>query len=88
MDSVKTQLSQGGRIVIPAHYRKALGLKPGDDVVLILEANEVRLVTPLRAVKRVQSLVHQYVSKGRTLTNELIRPTRTQLCVLLSWAQT
>jgi AbrB family looped-hinge helix DNA binding protein len=79
MESVKTQLSQGGRIVIPAHYRKALGLKPGDDVVLILEANEVRLVTPLQAVKRAQSLVRQYVSKGRTLADELITDRRQEV---------
>jgi antitoxin PrlF len=79
MTPVKTHLTQGGRIVIPADYRKALGLKPGDDVVLVLEGNEVRLVTPHQAVKRAQSLVRQYVSKGRALANELIKDRRQEV---------
>lgn len=73
MAPIKTHLSQGGRIVIPADYRKALGLKPGDDVVLVLEGNEMRLVTPHQAVKRAQSLVRKFVSKGRALADELIK---------------
>lgn len=79
MAPIKTHLSQGGRIVIPAGYRKALGLKPGDDVVLVLEGNEVRLVTPRQAVKRAQSLVRQFVPKGRTLADELIKDRRQEV---------
>ena len=81
MISIKTHLNQGGRIVIPADYRKALGLKPGDDVVLVLEDNEVRLVTPRQAVKRAQTLVRQYVSKGRMLADELIQDRRQEVRV-------
>jgi len=39
----------------------------------------VRLVTPLQAVKRAQSLVRQYVSKGRTLADELITDRRQEV---------
>jgi len=79
MTTVKTHLTQGGRIVIPADYRKALGLKPGDDVVLVLEGKEVRLVTPHQAVKRAQLLVRQYVSKGRALGDDLIKDRRQEV---------
>lgn len=79
MAPIKTHLSQGGRIVIPADYRKALGLKPGDDVVLVLEGNEMRLVTPHQAVKRAQSLVRKFVSKGRALADELIKERRQEV---------
>lgn len=79
MTQIKTHLSQGGRIVIPADYRKALGLKPGDDVVLVLEGNEVRLVTPRQAIKRAQSLVRQFVPKGRALADELIKDRRQEV---------
>jgi len=81
MISSKTHLNHGGRIVIPVEYRKALGLKPGDDVVLVLEENEVRLVTPRQAVKRAQALVRQYVSKDRMLADELIRDRRHEVRV-------
>jgi AbrB family looped-hinge helix DNA binding protein len=75
----RTHLSQGGRVVIPADYREALGLKPGDDVMLVLEENEVRLITPHQAVKRAQSLVRQYVPPGRTLTEELLADRRQEV---------
>lgn len=72
MSHVKTYLGEGGRIVIPADYRKALGLKPGDAVVLVLDENEVRLVTPRQAAKRAQALVRRHVPGGRVLSDELI----------------
>lgn len=79
MRSIKTHLNAGGRLVIPATYRKALGLKPGDDVVLVLEEHEVRLVPPRQAVKHAQTLVRQYVSKDRTLADELIQDRRQEV---------
>ena len=81
MISSKTHLNHGGRIVIPVEYRKALGLKPGDDVVLVLEENEVRLVKPCQAVKHAQALVRQYVPKGRRLADELIQDRRQEVRV-------
>jgi antitoxin PrlF len=81
MISSKTHLNHGGRIVIPVEYRKALGLKPGDDVVLVLEENEVRLVTPRQAVKHAQALVRRYVPKGRMLSDELIQDRREEVRV-------
>jgi AbrB family looped-hinge helix DNA binding protein len=79
MTSIKTHLTAGGRLVIPAAYRKALGLKPGDDVVLVLEEHEVRLIAPHQAIKHAQTLVRQYVPKGRMLTDELIQDRRQEV---------
>lgn len=76
MQPVKTQLGPGGRVVIPAQYRKSLGLRPGDEVVLVLDEHEIRLVTPREAIKQAQSLVRQYVPKTRGLADELIRDRR------------
>ncbi len=52
-------MGQGCRVVIPARYRRALGLKRGDEVVLALEEEEVRLFTPMRAVQRAQMSVRR-----------------------------
>ena len=35
--STAVRVAEGGRIVIPAEFRKALGLKVGDKVILVLE---------------------------------------------------
>ena len=50
------KLGGGGRIVIPAEYRKALGLRPGDDVWLSMEDGDVRLSTRARARKRARTM--------------------------------
>ena len=73
---IKTKLGEGGRLVIPAEYRKSLGLKTGDEVILVLEEGEVRLLTPQRAIQRAQALVRRYVPKGRSLVKELLEERR------------
>lgn len=76
MDSVKTKICNGGRLVIPVAYRKELGINPGDDVVLTLEEGEIRLITARQAIKRAQKLVRRYVSEDMSLSEELIQERR------------
>lgn len=71
-----TILGKSGRIVIPAQYRKALGIKPGDEVILALEDTGVRLYTRRQAIKDAQALVRQYVPSGRNLSRDLIEERR------------
>lgn len=79
MSVIMTHLGKGGRLVIPAEYRKALGLEPGDPVVLALEGNAVRLATPRQAVKHAQALVRRYIPGNRDLADELIRDRRAEV---------
>ncbi len=76
MNSIKTKLSDGGRIVIPVAYRKELGINPGDDVVLTLEEGEIRLMTARQAIKRAQKMVRRYVPADVSLSKEFIQERR------------
>ena len=76
MLEVRTKLAEGGRIVIPAEYRQALGLQIGDEIILRLEDGEVRVFTPGQAIKRAQELVRRYIPEGRSLADELIAERR------------
>lgn len=76
MMSIKTKIGQGGRVVIPASYRKELGIKPGDHVMIFLEAGEVRILTAKQAIKRAQALVRRYIPEGKLLSEELIQERR------------
>ena len=77
MDSFVTQVGKSGRMVIPADYRKALGLKPGDKVILTMEADGgVKIMTTHQAVLRAQAEVRRYVSADRSLSEELMRERR------------
>ena len=73
---MKTKVREGGRIVIPAAYRKALGLKSGDEVLLTLDDGELRVVSTRQAIARAQSLIRRYIPGNRNLSAELIKERR------------
>ncbi len=76
MTEVRVKVSQGGRVVIPAEFRRALGLEIGDDVLLRLEEGQLRLITRRQAIKEAQELVRHYIPEGRSLVDELIAERR------------
>lgn len=76
MAKVLTKLGEGGRLVIPAEYRKALGIDTGDELVLVLEERTMRVLTPREAIRRAQALVRSYIPEGRSLSEELISERR------------
>ncbi len=78
MDEIKTRLGKGGRLVLPAKYRRTLGVSPGDEVIMVLEGEEVRILTRQQAIRRAQSLVKRHVAEGRRLSQELIEERRAE----------
>lgn len=76
MREIKTKLGQSGRIVIPTEYRRKLGLKSGDEIIMHLDGQGLHLYTPAQAVARAQALVRRYVPEGRSLSDELISERR------------
>lgn len=75
---IRTRVAEGGRIVIPAEFRKALGLKVGDEVLLDLEEDQVTMLTPHQAIRRAQALIRDYVTEDSDLAAELIRERRAE----------
>jgi AbrB family looped-hinge helix DNA binding protein len=75
-ETVTTTLAEGGRIVIPASYRKALGVKTGDKIILRLEKGEVHVISRAEARRRAQEYVTSRIPKGVSLVDELIRDRR------------
>ncbi len=73
-----TKIGRGGRIVIPAQYRRAMGVAPGDEVILVLETDGIRIVTRQQALRRAQAVVRRYVPEGRSLSEELLRERRAE----------
>jgi len=76
MAETRTRVGAGGRVVIPAAYRKALGVRPGDHLLLVLDGSQVRLLTPAEAIRSAQALVRRHVRKGRRLSDELLAERR------------
>ena len=71
-----TQIGPGGRVVIPAQMRRALGLQPGDEVVFVLEADGLRLMTRAQALEEARRRVRRYVPADVSLVEELLHDRR------------
>ena len=76
MPSRHVKIAPGGRVVLPAEFRKALGVSVGDSVVIELRDGELRLRSLDAAIRRAQERVRRYVPEGVSLADELIRERR------------
>ena len=72
----RTRLNENGRLVIPASFRKALEINPGDEVILRLEDDELRITTLKHRIARAQRNVRKHVKPGVSLVDELIAERR------------
>lgn len=72
----RLRVNENGRVVIPAPFRKALGINIGDEVVLRIEDDELRITTLKHRLARAQRLVRKHVKSGTSLVDELIRERR------------
>jgi AbrB family looped-hinge helix DNA binding protein len=78
LGSFTLRISKGGRIVIPAEYRHALGLREGDEVILSLVDGELRLTTRQRELRRAQAIVARYGKDDASWSEELLAERRTE----------
>lgn len=77
METYVARMERNGRIVIPAPIRRALGIEPGEDVVVTLVDNQVQLTARKDAVARAQAVVRQRTA-GDSLVTELIKDRRAE----------
>ena len=75
-NEARTRVNENGRLVIPASFRKALEISPGDEVILRLEDDELRITTLKHRIARAQRNVRKYVKPGVSLVDELIAERR------------
>lgn len=78
MSFIRAKVNDNGRIVIPADFRKELGIEPGDEVIMRLENGEIHVTTVEQAVRRAQQLLRQFIPPGRMLSDELIAERRAE----------
>ncbi len=78
MARIRTKVAGGGRIVIPAEFRKALNLEVGDEIILDLGEGQLTVLTPRQAVRQAQELVRRYVPEGHGLVDDLIAERRAE----------
>jgi AbrB family looped-hinge helix DNA binding protein len=72
----RMRINENGRVVIPAEFRKRLGIRAGDELELRVEDQELRISTLRRNIERAQKLLRKQVKPGRSLVDELIAERR------------
>jgi AbrB family looped-hinge helix DNA binding protein len=75
-DETHTRINENGRVVIPASFRRALGIHSGDTIVLRIENNELRITTLRQRLQKAQRLVRAHVAPTTSLADELIAQRR------------
>jgi antitoxin PrlF len=71
-----TRINENGRVVIPASFRRALGIRPGETVVLRIENDELRITTLRQRLAKARRLVRAHVAPTTSLVDELIAERR------------
>ena len=57
MSSLITQVSAGGRIVIPAEIRRKMGIQSGDQVILSYHDGELHIATRKQRLQQAKAIV-------------------------------
>lgn len=63
-------------MVIPAAFRRELGVEAGDELVLRLDDEGLHVSTPAQALARAQAFVRGLGLEGRELAAELVSERR------------
>lgn len=72
LSEFRAKLSENGRILIPSDCRKQLNLVPGEDLVLRIDHDELRIFSVQHAARKAQEAVKRK-AKGKSLVQELKR---------------
>jgi len=73
---VKLKIAGNGRVVIPAEFRRALGVAGGGEIILRWEDDELRITTMKQNVERAQRRAKRYLKPDVSLVDELIAERR------------
>lgn len=66
-DQRRIRIGKDGRVSIPANLQLALGIEAGDELLIDIAGDELRLVPRNSAVARAKRLVRSYTD-GRTIS--------------------
>jgi AbrB family looped-hinge helix DNA binding protein len=77
MSSLITQVSAGGRIVIPAEIRRKMDIHSGDQVVLTYHDGELHIATRKQRLQQAKDIVKACVS-DISLADQLVEERRAE----------
>ena len=76
MASQAVKIIDGGKLIIPAAFRRKLGIDTGDTVVLELGEDGLHVRSLTSAVRLAQEIVREFVPNEVDLADELVAERR------------
>lgn len=74
--AARRRVSRNGSVIIPASFRRAIAINPGDEVVLKIKDGELCMTKVRQRLEDARRLVRQHVKPGTSLVDELIAERR------------
>ncbi|GJE61328.1 AbrB/MazE/SpoVT family DNA-binding domain-containing protein [Methylobacterium trifolii] len=78
MASQAVKIIDGGKLIIPAAFRRKLGIDTGDTVVVELNEDGLHVRSLSSAVRLAQEIVREFVPADVDLADELIAERRVE----------
>ena len=76
--SRRVRIDAAGRIVVPAGFRKSLGIGPGEELLMSLDDGFVRLQTIDAALERVRVIARRRRRNDASVVDEFIAERRAE----------
>jgi AbrB family looped-hinge helix DNA binding protein len=70
------RMSKEGRVLIPAEVRRELGLGVNEPLAIYVKDGELRIVSRLHAVRKMQQRMAKYKKPGESVVDELLQERR------------
>lgn len=70
------EVGEAGRIVLPAAFRKQLGIRSGDILTAEIVDGDIVLIPLDSGIRKAQAIVRRYVPEGVSLVEELLEERR------------
>ena len=77
-ESRRVRVDPGGRVVVPAGFRKALGIRNGQEVLMVLDDGFVRLQTVDAALERVRAIARRRRMGSTSVVDDFITERRAE----------
>ena len=72
----RVKLGEGGRLVIPAAMREAIGVKPGDELALEVEDGELKIKSYMAVIRELQAEFKKLVPAGVDVVGDFLKERR------------
>ena len=78
MVSQSVKIVDGGKLIIPAQFRRKLGINTGDTVVVELAEDGLHVRSLSAAVRLAQGIVREFAPEDVSLADELLAERRVE----------